>query len=72
MSKVKSIVEWIKTGGKNDREVLGRLDKRYRDHFRHKEHKKPRKKTKGRDSTVYSTMRQTSLCGFMSLKKDLY
>ena len=38
MSKVKSIVEWIKTGGKNNREVLERLEKRYRDHFRHKEH----------------------------------
>ena len=32
-SKVKSIVEWIKTEGKNNKEILERLDKRYRDHF---------------------------------------
>ena len=34
--------------------------------------KLPMKKTKSRDSTVYSTMGQTSLCGFISLKNDLY
>ena len=32
-SNVKSIVEWIKTGGRNNREVLDRLNKRQRYHF---------------------------------------
>ena len=59
-SRVKSIVEWIIIGGKNNRAVIERVDKRHRDHFWHKAHKKPKKKTKGRDSTIYSTMRQTS------------
>ena len=48
-SKVKSIVEWIKTGRNNNREVLQKLDKRYRDHFDTKStinHNKPQKKTK--------------------------
>ena len=67
-SKVKSIVEWIKTLGKNNKEVLEQLEKRYRDHFWHQEHKKPWKKTKGRDSTVYSTMRQTPLSGLYPLR----
>ena len=71
-SKVKSIVEYIKTGGKNNRAVLERLEKRYRDHFQHKTHKKPKKKTKGRDSTVYYTMRQMSQSSFISLNNDLY
>ena len=31
-SKVKSVVEWIKTGGKNNKAVLERLEKRYIDH----------------------------------------
>ena len=69
---VKSIVGWIKTGKKNNREIIKRVEKRQRDHFQHEAHKKPRKKTKGRDSTVYSTTRQTSLCDFISLKNDLY
>ena len=72
-SKVKSIVKWIKTGGKNNRAVLERLEKKYREYFRHKVHKKPKKKTKGRDSSiVYSTTRQTSLGGFISFKNNLY
>ena len=70
-SKVKSIIEWIKPGGNNNRAALERLEKRYRDQFRNEAHKKSRKKRKGRDSTVYSTMRQTSLSGFISLKNDL-
>ena len=32
-NKVKSIVEWIKTGGKDNTAVLERLEKRYRDQF---------------------------------------
>ena len=59
-------------GGNNNRAVLERLEKSYKDHFRHKAHKKPQKKTKGRDSTVYSTLRQMSLSGFISLKNDVY
>ena len=58
--KVKSIKEWIKMGGKNNRAaVLERLDKRDRDSFRHLAHKKPQKKMEGKDSTVYATMSQT-------------
>ena len=52
--KIKSIVEWIKTGRKNNRKVLEILEKRYRDHFQHEAHKKPKKKKKGGDSTVFS------------------
>ena len=33
MSNVKPIVEWIKIEGKNNREVLERLEKSYRDQF---------------------------------------
>ena len=71
-SGTKSIIGWIRTGGKKNREIIARAKKRQRDHFRQETHKKPKKKPKGRDSTVYSTMRQTSLCGFISLKNDLY
>ena len=45
-SKIKSIVEWIKTGRKNNRAVIERVEKRHRDHFQHKAHKKPKKKRK--------------------------
>ena len=59
-------------GGKNNRGAIERIEKRLRDHFRHEAHKNPKKKTKGRDSTVYFTMRQTALSDFISLKNDLY
>ena len=52
--KVKSIIEWIRTGGKDNEEAIKRLDKQNRDHFRHKAHKKSWKKKKGGDSTVHS------------------
>ena len=52
----KPIVGWIRTGGKKKREIIERAEKRYRDHYPHKAHNTPRKKTKSRDSTVYSTM----------------
>ena len=68
----KSIVGWIRTGRKKNREIIERAEKRQRDHFKNEQYKKPQKKTKSRDSTVYSTMRQTSLCGFISLKNNLY
>ena len=49
-----------------------RKEKRQRIQFKNEQYKKPRKKTKSRNSTVYSTMRQQSLCGFISLNNDLY
>ena len=44
---------------------------KYRDHFQHKEQNKPWKKTNRRARTVYSTIRQTSLNGFISLMNNL-
>ena len=32
-SNVKSIVDWIKTGGTNNKETIDRIEKRLRDHF---------------------------------------
>ena len=58
--------------GKDIREAIKRLEKRYRDYFRHKEHKKPQKKKKGRDSPVHSALRKISLGGFLSLINDMY
>ena len=66
------IVDWIRIGGKNNKESIDRIEKRLRDYYRHEAHTKTKKKTKRRDSTVYSTMRQTSLSGFISLKNELY
>ena len=54
--KVKSIVNWIRTGG-NNKETIDRIEKRLRDYYRHKAHTKTKKKMKRRDDTVYSTMR---------------
>ena len=70
--KCKSIVDWIRIKGKNNTEAIERLEKRQRVFYRHEAHKKPRKKKRKRDSTVYSTKRQTALSGFISLKTDLY
>ena len=70
--RVRSIVDWIRVRGTNNKEAIDRIEKRQRDFYRHKAHKKPRKKKRNRDSTVYSTMRQTALSGFISLKNDLY
>ena len=69
--RVKSIVDWI-VRGMNNKEAVDRIEKRQRDFYRHEAHKKPRKKKRKKDSAVYSTMRQTALSGFISLKKDLY
>ena len=64
---------WIRVGGKNNKESIDRIEKRLRDYYWYEaHHKKPKKKTRSRDSTVYSTMRQTALSGFISLKNDLY
>ena len=70
--RVKPIVVWIRVRGKNNKESIDRIEKQLRDYYRHEAHKKPKKKTRCRDSTVYSTMRQTPLSGFISLKNDLY
>mmetsp|Transcript_1429 Transcript_1429/g.1644 ORF Transcript_1429/g.1644 Transcript_1429/m.1644 type:complete len:89 (-) Transcript_1429:92-358(-) len=69
--RVRSIVDWI-VRGTNNKEAVDRIEKRQRDFYRHEAHKKPRKKKRKKDSAVYSTMRQTALSGFISLKNDLY
>ena len=56
---------------KKNREIIERGKKRQRDHFRHEAHKKPKKKIIKRDSIVYFTIRQTSLCGFISLLRRI-
>ena len=71
-SGVKSILGWNKLGAKNNRDIIiERVEKQQRDHFQYKAHRKPGKKIKRSVSTVYSKMRQTFLCGFISLKNDL-
>ena len=69
---VRSIIGWIRTGGKNNREIIERIENREGRQFKDEQYKKPRKKSKGRDSTVYSTMKQQSLSGFISLHNNLY
>ena len=69
---VKSIIGWIRTGGQNNRDIIERNENRERRQFQNEQYKKPRKKSKSRDSTVYSTMKQQSLSGFISLHNDLY
>ena len=69
---VESILGWIRTGGQKNRDIIERNENRERRQFKNEQYKKPRKKSKGRDSTVYSTMKQQSLSGFISLHNDLY
>ena len=69
--RVRSILNWI-VRGTNNKEAVDRIEKRQRDFYRHEAHKKPRKKKRKKDSTVYSTMRQTALSGFIFLKNNLY
>ena len=69
---VQSIIGWIRTGGQKNRDIIERNENRERRQFKNEQYKKPRKKNKGRDSTVYSTMKQQSLSGFISLHNDLY
>ena len=38
--RVKSIVDWIRIGGKNNKETIDRIEKRLRDYYRHEAHKK--------------------------------
>ena len=49
-----SIVDWIRIGGKNNKETIDRIEKRLRDYYRHEAHTKPKKKSKRRDSTLTS------------------
>ena len=72
ISGAKSVIGWFRTGGQKNREIIEKVQKRQTDHFRHEAHKNSRKKRRKKDSTVYSIMRQTSLCGFMSIKNNLY
>ena len=69
---VKTLIGWIRTGGKNNGDIIEREEDRQRQRFKNEQYKKPRKKKKGRDSTVYSIMKQQSLSGFISLHNDLY
>ena len=68
----KSVVGWIRTGGKKNREIIERTEIQQGDYFKNEQYKKLQKKTKRRDCTVYSTMKQTSLRGFISPKNNLY
>ena len=70
---IKSVINWIGTGGKENQEAIKRLDRQKWDQFIHEAHKKPRKKRKkGEDGTVYSTLGQTSMSSFVSLNNTLY
>ena len=52
------MIEGIKQGEvRNNKAALERLEIRYSDQFRNEAHKKPRKKMKGRDSTIQSTLK---------------
>ena len=42
--RVQSIVDWIRIGGKNNKESIDRIEKRLRDYYRHEAHKKPKTK----------------------------
>ena len=37
--RVQSIVDWIRVGGKNNKESIDRIEKRLRDYYRHEAHK---------------------------------
>ena len=69
---VKSIIGWNRTREKNNREMIERTENRDRKQFKNEQYKKQRKKNKSRDSTVFSTIKQQSLSGFISLHIDLY
>ena len=72
-SGVKSILEWIRIEGKNNREVVINSERKSRAKIERPfptlgtPYQKPKKKTKRRGNTIYSTMRQTTLGGFISL-----
>ena len=56
--------------GKENKEAIERIVKRLQDYFQHKAHTKTKKKTNRRDSIAYSTMRQITLSGFISIKNN--
>ena len=72
ISGAKSVIGWFRTGEKKNRKITERTENRQREQFKNEQYKKPQKKTKSRDSTVYPTIKHTSLCGFISLKNNLY
>ena len=47
---VKSVIGWLRTGGKKNREIIERTENRQRIQFKNQQYKKPRKKTKSRHS----------------------
>ena len=57
ISGAKSVVGWFRTGRKKNRKIIERVENRQRNQFKNEQYKKPRKKTKSRDSIVYSAMR---------------
>ena len=57
ISAIKSVVGWFRTGGKKNREMIERTENRKRAQFKNEQYKKPQKKTKSRESIIYSTMR---------------
>ena len=66
----KSIVGWIRTGEKKKREIIERVEKQQRDHFKTKQYKKPKKKTRRRDST--STVVLSLVRVYLSRKAALF
>ena len=62
---VKSAIGWFRTGGKKNRERIEKTENTQRAQFKNEQYKKTRKKTKSRDSTVYSTLTVRGLffCG---------
>ena len=52
ISGAKSSLGWFRMGGKKNREIIERTEKWQRDHFRLGAHKKQRKKTIKKNSTV--------------------
>ena len=60
ISGAKSVVEWFRTGGKKNREIIERTENRQRIQFKNEQYKKSRKKNKSRGSTVYQLSANTS------------
>ena len=70
---VKLIVGQIKKRGKNHREIIERVEKRQRDYFQHKPHKKPRNKENKRKGQYSLFHNETNITlWFIFIKNDLY
>ena len=50
ISSIKSVVRWIRTGGKKNREIIERTENKQRVQFKNEQQYK---KTKSRDNTLY-------------------